>query len=159
MFYVYMLWTFYVRFTYSCIGMLQEYEEPERPACSLFLSFSSGGRLLIGICSPIFMKHLDRGLISFLILVQLSMMYYENDILKPVLNLAVKNDHLTLNTRNFLRCFCRLFILKLTPTKNVGYALWVAPFSGHEIIDYIMVLNFSLLKWKWVMKALFYQLI
>ena len=65
----------------------------------LFLSFSSGGQLWIGMCwgqvlilkyfcidciPPILLKHLDWGLMSILVWVYLSIMYHENEILKTI---------------------------------------------------------------------------
>ena len=72
-------------------------EEPKRPVCPLFLPFSSGDRLWIGMfwsqmliveyfwvdyVPSILLKHLDRGLMSVLVCVHRSMTYCHDESLK-----------------------------------------------------------------------------
>ena len=60
---------------------------------------------------PILLKLLDRVPMSVLVWVHLSMRYRQTKFWKPVSDLAVSNDSLALNSRNFFCCFCVVFVI------------------------------------------------
>ena len=101
--------------------------------CSLFQSFSSGGRLLITMCwgqvlileyictdciPPILLKDLFRGLISMIRI----------KFWKAIWDLAVSHDTLAVNMRNLLSCFCCIFVILKLLQHHVKYLLAVPPF-------------------------------
>ena len=112
------------------LSYYSKHEEAKYPACSLFLSFSSGGRLWIDVCwiqvlilkyfcmdciPPILLKHLDWSLMSILVWVSLSECIARMKLWKPVLDLAVSNDTLVINTKNFPSYFCSIFVICKIP--------------------------------------------
>ena len=65
-------------------------------------------------CIPlILLNHLDWGLMSVLVWVNLLMAYRQNETCKPILNLAVNNDTVATNnfTTNILGCFYSVFVI------------------------------------------------